>query len=188
MKTNFFSFLIAFFAISTFLTAQKTSISGVSIPKTFALKDNTLLLNGSAIRDKYFIDIYVGSLYLPAKSNNAKQIITADSDMGFRLKIVSGLLTSDKMKKGIGESFDKVAKQYPVSPQVYSKFLTFFNEKIVKGDEFFIGYTNSDGLLVHKNGKLIGVIKDLPLKKALFATWLANAISKEFTSSVLNGN
>ena len=189
MKTKILNLLASLVVLfSGILTAQKTEISGVTIPKTYSFNNKNLVLNGSSIREKYFMDIYIGSLYLESKSNNAKEIVNSESDMGFRLKIVSSLITSSKMKDGIKESFGKVAKQYPVDPAVFNKFLNLFNEKINKGDEFFIAYNVTNGMMIYKNKALIGTIKNLPLKKALYSTWLNNAISKNFSSQVLNGN
>ncbi len=189
MKTKFFTlFFLVISSVASLIIAQKTSLGGVDIPKTYSFNNKSLVLNGSAIREKFFIDIYVGSLYLQEKSSNAKQIINSESDMGFRIKVVSSLINAGRMQSGIKESFGKIAKQYPVAPAVLSKFLALFQDKIKIGDEFFIGYNNTIGLSVHKNGKPIGIIIDLTLKKALFATWLANAVSEKFTSNVLNGN
>ncbi len=189
MKTKYISMLcVVLSTFCVFLNAQKTSLGGTAIPKTYAFNNKQLVLNGSAIRQKIIFDIYVGSLYLPTKSANGSQIINADSDMGFRIKILSGLLSSDKMKSGVKESFAKVAKQYPVTPAVFAQFLSLFNAKIRKGDEFFFGYNSSEGLVVYKNGAIVNIIKSLSLKKALYATWLSNAISTEFTSNILKGN
>lgn len=66
-----------------------------------------LVLNGTGIRVKYFMDMYVGALYMKNKASDAASIILADEAMVIRLQIVSSLVSSDVMKEaGIGWGFE----------------------------------------------------------------------------------
>lgn len=163
--TVFFSFL---------LTAQ-TTLGGVRIDGKLNFEGNSLTLNGAGIREKYFMDMYVGSLYLETKTSDAKTIISANEAMVIKLNIVSGLITSEKMITAVNEGFEKsTGNNTTVLKSKIDKFKSFFKEKITKGDIFAIGYVPNEGVVVFKNGTKKGTIEGLDFKKALFGIWLGN--------------
>ena len=53
-------------------------IEGIEIPETDSSADNniTLILNGAGLREKFFIDVYIGALYLQAKTPDARAILS----------------------------------------------------------------------------------------------------------------
>ena len=62
------------------LPASAVEIEGVEIPETDSVVDSktTLLLNGAGLREKFFIDVYIGALYLQAKTPDAHAILSDD--------------------------------------------------------------------------------------------------------------
>ena len=66
------------------LSAQQT-IEGVTLPATLKVEEKDLVLNGGGLREKYFLDLYVGGLYLVSKSTDADAIIAADAPMAIRI-------------------------------------------------------------------------------------------------------
>ena len=89
MKNIFISILLFTF-LFTPKTFGGTEIGGVSLPNTLNLGDTSLVLNGGGIREKFWIDLYVGALYLTQKETNAQSIIEANQPMAIYLKIVIG--------------------------------------------------------------------------------------------------
>ena len=59
-------------------TFAKTEIGGVTLPDTLKIGDETLVLNGGGIREKFWLDMYVGGLYLTQKEINSQKIIGSD--------------------------------------------------------------------------------------------------------------
>ena len=51
-------------------TLQAMEVAGVTIPQTLELNSNTLKLNGAGLRRKFFMDLYVGSLYVETKTSD----------------------------------------------------------------------------------------------------------------------
>lgn len=45
--------------------ALALTVGGVDIPDTYTADSTELQLNGAGTRSKFFIDLYVGSLYVP---------------------------------------------------------------------------------------------------------------------------
>ena len=54
-------------------TSAKTEIGGVTLPDTIKVGDETLVLNGGGIREKFWLDMYVGGLYCPKKKQIPKK-------------------------------------------------------------------------------------------------------------------
>lgn len=170
MKTRIIAFfLVAFTALS--MNAQ-TTVSGVKVDNKLSLEGKDLTLNGSGVREKYFMDMYVGSLYLVKKSTNAQEIIDSKDAAAMKLNIVSGMISSDKMIKAINEGFESSTGKNTASLKTkIDKFKSFFKDKIVKGDAFIIMYDGED-VSVYKNGVKKGSIDGHDFKKALFGIWL----------------
>lgn len=159
--------------------AQK-EISGVTPAKSIEISDKQLEFNGAGLREKLFLDLYVGSLYVTTKSSNATTIMNADESMAITLDIVSGLISSEKMISAINEGFENSleGKVAPMKEKIES-FKNAFKDEIVKGDHFVIAYIKGNGTEIHKNGKKIKSIEGLEFKKALFGIWFCNEPADE---------
>lgn len=168
---RFIVFVFALLSVQ-FATAQM-EVEGVMVPENVSMEGQDMVLNGVGVRSKYFMDLYVGSLFVPSKESNAQKIIDADKGMLIQLDIISGLITSKKMTESINEGFEKSLKTITedVSKEV-STFKSVFKEEIEKKDNFQFLYVPEAGVKVYKNGKLLEVIEGLPFKRALFAIWL----------------
>ncbi|WP_194850406.1 chalcone isomerase family protein [Nonlabens antarcticus] len=168
--------LIAVAFIGTYTASAQMTIEGVKVEKNLTVDGKELVLNGAGLREKFIFDLYVGGLYTTTKSSNASTIMNANEPMAITLDIVSKLVTQDKMIEAITEGFeDSVsdAERKILQPKI-DKFIGFFNEEIVKGNEFQLSYVPGKGTMAHKNGKLLGSIEGLDFKKGLFGIWLGN--------------
>lgn len=156
------------------VNAQKV-VSGVKVNNSLVVEGKDLTLNGAGIREKMWIDLYVGSLYLPKKSSSATEIINSSEAGAIKLDIVSGMITSEKMINAVNEGFENSTngKTAPLKAKI-DKFKSFFKDEIKKGDEFIIAYIPETGVVVFKNGVKKGVIEGLDFKKALFGIWLSS--------------
>lgn len=174
MKKQILFTLLLFVTTITSINAQ-TEVSGVKVPATLNVEGNELILNGAGLREKMWIDLYVGSLYLPKKSSNAAEIMSSLEAQAIKLNIVSGMITSEKMINAVNEGFENSTngKTAPLKAKI-EKFKSFFKDEIKKGDEFVIAYVPGKGVVVTKNGTLKGVIDGADFKKALFGIWLSN--------------
>ncbi len=162
-------FLVAFTTFA--MNAQKT-VSGVKVDDKLSLEGKDLTLNGAGLREKMWIDLYVGSLYVTKKSTNAQDIIDSKDAAAIKLNIVSGMITSDKMISAVNEGFENATNKNTASLKTkIDKFKGFFKEKINKGDSFIIMYDGNE-TIVYKNGAKKGSIEGHDFKKALFGIWL----------------
>jgi hypothetical protein len=171
MKKTYLIILVLF----ALITNAQMDVGGVKVPYTFKTDETTLVINGAGIREKYFMDLYVGTLYLKAKNADAQKIMSADEAMCIKLQIVSGMITSEKMTKAVDEGFIKSTNNNTAALATKIKqFKDVFSQKINKGDVFDIVYETAKGVVVYKNGKAAATIGGMDFKKALFGIWLCN--------------
>ncbi|TDN85218.1 chalcone isomerase-like protein [Salegentibacter sp. 24] len=162
------------------LTFAQTEIGGVTLPDVLEYGSQEIELNGAGVREKFWMDMYAGGLYLTNKSENALEILTKDEAMAIRLHIVSKMITSERMMEAVNEGFKNATdgNTAPIFTEI-KKFISFFEDEINKGDVFDIVYLPSRGSVVYKNGKELGSIQGMEFKKALFGIWLSNRPADE---------
>ena len=165
-------FIHFLFVVSSY--GQKT-VSGVKLDAKLAIEGQELLLNGAGIREKMWIDLYVGALYLEKKSNNAKEIVNAKDPIAIRLDVISSMVTSKKMVDALDEGLIKSTNNNiaPIKDKV-AKFKSYFKDEIKVGDKFILVYVPEKGVVFYKNGVIKGVIEGYDFKKALFGIWLGD--------------
>ncbi len=169
---------IVVLALAVFMCATMASaleIGGVNMPDTIKAADSDLALNGAGIREKFFMKLYVGGLYLSQKNQDAAAIIAADAPMAIRLNIISSLITSEKMENATMEGFENSTGNNiePLQNEIES-FINIFREQINEGDIFDFVYVPGKGVEVFKNTQAASVIEGLEFKKALFGIWLCD--------------
>ncbi|HIP36012.1 MAG TPA: chalcone isomerase [Crocinitomix sp.] len=156
-------------------TAQ-TKINGIVMPNVMKVNGKYLKLNGGGVREKMFLDLYVGALYLESKTSDANKIINDDKPMAIKLRIISGMVNKDNMEEAIREGFEKSTKNKTeaLKTRINQLINKGFSSEIVKGDVFDITYEPGIGVKLLKNNKLLTTIKGLDFKKALFGIWLCD--------------
>jgi hypothetical protein len=168
-------FILSALVFISLNTIAQYKIGGIEMPYTLKSEQTTLVINGAGVREKYFMDMYVGGLYLKSKQSDPQHIMMADESMAIRLHIVSGLITSEKMTTAVDEGFKNSTNSNtsPIQGQI-NQFKAIFKEKINKGDIYDLVYEPTKGVSVLKNGKISAIIAGLDFKTALFGIWLCN--------------
>jgi hypothetical protein len=166
--------LVIFLFLSLFSFGQ-TKINDIVFPDSYSAGKDKLVLNGGGTREKYWMDMYVAGLYLTAKSKDATAIVDANSSMAIKINIVSGLITSARMKEAVEEGFEKSTggKQATYKDKI-ALFEAAFNEAIKKGDVFDIVYTAETITILKNNALKATILSGLDFKKAVFGIWLGN--------------
>jgi hypothetical protein len=164
--------LLIFFQQNIF---SQMKIGEVTLPNTMLSGKELLTLNGGGIREKFWMDMYVGGLYLLKKNKNAEEIVNANSAMGIKLHIVSKLISSKRMTDAVDEGFEKsTGGKTAQFKEKIEQFKNAFSEEIKVGDVFDIIYSPDDGISIFKNNKLKNQISGFDFKKAVFGIWLGN--------------
>ncbi|MCL1051209.1 chalcone isomerase family protein [Shewanella abyssi] len=156
------------------LSLQAKEVAGVEVNETLTFNEQPLVLNGAGVRSKFFIDLYVGSLYVPTTLDNTAAVIAADN-VAVRLNITSGMITADKMKDAINEGFDDATdgNTAAIQPQI-DQFMGLFSAEIVDGDQFTFLASKASGVTAFKNGTAQATIISEPFRQALLNIWLGD--------------
>lgn len=164
-------------------------VGGVALPERLKAGEKTLRLNGAGVREKFFMDLYVGGLYLKEADANARRIINADEPMAIRLHIISSMITSERMEDATREGFENSTggNTAPIREEIEA-FIDVFRSEIEIGDVYDLVYQPGRGVEVFKNGKSVSLTEGLPLKRALFGIWLCDQPAQEDLKEAMLGN
>jgi hypothetical protein len=181
-------FLSSSLILASFPAASET-IDGVEIPDTLTVINGgpALILNGAGVREKLFLDIYIGALYLPAKSGDAQEILSATGPacvaMHFLYKQVSREKITDAWEDGLAANHT-TAEMQALQPQL-EKFNTLFRT-MHKGEVIRICYLPGTGTEVRINNERRGNVEGEHFFHALLAIWLgAHPVSNDLKQGML---
>ncbi|GLS83625.1 chalcone isomerase family protein [Paraferrimonas haliotis] len=182
-------YLVAALAIVCAAPSFAKTVSGVELSDTISANEQQLTLNGAGVRSKFFIDLYVGSLYLSQANSDANAIINSDEISAIRLNITSGLITSDKLIEAIVEGFDLSTNGDTAAIQSrIDNFIAVFNEEIVKGDQYTFVFTPGTGVVGYKNGEQKVSIDGDDFRTALMGIWLGAKPAQKKLKQRMLGN
>ncbi|WP_422137479.1 chalcone isomerase family protein [Endozoicomonas sp. ALC020] len=157
------------------LNLQAIELDGVNVPETLTLENQTLKLNGAGVRSKFFVDLYVGSLFTTEKASEASSVLNSTTPVAIQLFITSTLITSEKLTEAVNEGFEKsTGGQIAPLEDRLTAFIDVFKDEIVKGDNFVMFITPGKGVNVYKNGKKLATIEGDDFSKALLGVWLGD--------------
>nr|WP_315143814.1 chalcone isomerase family protein [uncultured Flavobacterium sp.] len=165
-------------SFSNVFSQEKFSLNGVTVPRTIDFENQKLQLNGFGTRTKFWTEVYVQALYLTILSEDAKDILDSDTNMGIRLQITSSLVSSQKLSKSLHKGIVKSIGEenlpkFKTQLDLLEKLLN--REATVENDAFNLIYSSTEkSILVYKNNQLEGKIPGFDFKKAFFGIWLSN--------------
>ena len=177
-----------------FLThaAYAKEIAGLSIPDEAVLEgaEKTLLLNGAGVREKFFLDIYVGALYLEAKTTDAATAIHAGGPKRILLHFVHSEVPAKKLADAWHEGFEAntdPASLSPLKPRI-DRFANLFQDA-KRGDVYTLDYLPGQGTRVVFNDRLLGIVEGEDFSGALLGIWLgAKPVTEKLKRAMLGGD
>jgi hypothetical protein len=168
---------------------QARTINGTEIPDTISLpnSDINLVLNGAGIREKFFLDIYVGALYLEKQLHDASTILDDTGPAGILMHFTYSEVSREKIIDGWN---DGLADNLPaermsaIKPRL-EKFNSLFRT-VVKGDVIRIEFLPGNGTLVYINDELRGSVEGNDFFRDLLRIWLGkNPVSTSLKHDML---
>ncbi len=154
--------------------AQAKMVADVNVADQAMFAEQNLMLNGAGVRSKFFMDLYVGSLYLPATANQLDSVLEQPIAV-IQLTITSGMITSDKMRSAIEEGFDAATDNNIGSIKTdIQHFTQLFADEIVEGDQFTFVTQKGRGVTSIKNDQVQGEIAGEAFRQALLKIWLGD--------------
>ncbi|MDX2456661.1 MAG: chalcone isomerase family protein [Gammaproteobacteria bacterium] len=167
-------------------------VEGIAIPDTlaFANIDSSLLLNGAGIREKFFLDIYIGALYLPARTPDASAILSDTGPASVLMHILYGEVSKEKITEGWTDGLKanlSDQEMQTLKPQL-EKFNDLFQD-LLKGDQIRIDYIPGIGTEVRINAELRGVVEGNDFYRSLLGIWIGpHPVTKSLKRAMLGND
>ncbi|MFQ6370276.1 chalcone isomerase family protein [Shewanella sp. YIC-542] len=170
MNMKHFIWLALFLLFSGNAAAKE--VAGVDVPDQLTLSQPPLQLNGAGVRSKFFMDLYVGALYLPRPASTTAKVLQQDVAV-VSLHILSGLITAEKMRSTIEEGFEDATDGHTqeIAADI-QHFIGLFDAEIQVGDTFLLVADKQQGVTAYKNGVASAPIKGEAFRAALLNIWL----------------
>ena len=180
---------ILLFSLLATSTASADQFAGIEIPDSVTLADGgpSLTLNGAGIRKKFFLDIYIGALYLPNKTADAASILEDTGPASVRMHFLHKEVSRDKITAGWtdGLTANHTAQEIATLQPQLEAFNALF-ETAHKGDVIRIDHLPGTGTRVLVNGILKGTVAGENFYRSLLRIWLgAHPVSKALKQGML---
>jgi hypothetical protein len=151
--------------------ARAAELAGVTVPDSTRLGDATLVLNGTGLRSKLFIKVYVGALYLPARDRDAGHLLATDAVRRMELHFVRNVTTKqlcDSWKEGLeanspGAAADLVAK--------FDRLCTAMAD-VHEGSVLALTYAPGTGTEIAFDGQAKATVEGEDFADALLRCWI----------------
>jgi len=174
------SLLRSFMLLGTLLTvlpsgAQAREIEGVQLDESVTQAGQVLQLNGAGVRSKFFFDIYVGALYLPARQRHADDILRQPAPARVAMHILYAEVAAQRLVHGWQVGFEK--NQDGAHMQGLQARLRAFNAMFGdahRGDVLLFELAVDGSTRVLINGRERGRLPGVDFQRALLAVWLGD--------------
>ena len=166
-------------------TADAGELAGVTLADSARVGDQTLVLNGLGLRKKAIFKVYVGGLYLPARSSDAAAILEADQPRHMVLEFVRSV-GSDSIGGAWEDCLEANQPNAPAALEQQFADLSAAMDDVTSGDQLTFTYTPGQGTAVQVKGADKGTFEGKPFADALFACWIGDhPPSEDFREGLL---
>jgi len=150
---------------------QALEMAGVSVPETASVAGRPLRLNGCGIRQKFFVDVYLGALYTAQRVTSLEACRKAPGDKLIRMTFLYKKVDREKIVTAFAEGFAQNASELSRTPAV-EKFLAFFTADFLRGDLVELEIGEGGRVAVRHNGRMLGSVDSRSLGEGILAIFL----------------
>jgi len=171
--------------------AQTIELAGVTVEPRIRLEGQELALNGTGIRSRFMIKVYVAALYVAELSANPQKLIGQPGAKRMALTLlrdVSGEKLLDAMHEGLNRnsSPDELALMQDQIAQMSAIFRTVGEGR--KGDLITLDWVPSRGTVIRINGVARGqAIPNENFYRSLLRIWLGEQPAQKDLRDALSG-
>ena len=157
-------------AVLALAPAHAGSLAGVTVADTATVGGQSLVLNGMGLREKYMFDIYVGSLYLPAKTTDESKAINDD----VAKRVVMSFIYKEVTKEQMVETFEEGLAKLPNKDALRDRFNTLngMMATVHANDTVILDYVPGTGTTITFNGAAKGTIPGADFMKAVWSIYI----------------
>jgi len=150
---------------------QALEMAGVSVPETASVDGRPLRLNGCGIRQKFFIDVYLGALYTAHRVTSLEACRKAPGDKLVRMTFLYKKVDREKIVAAFSEGFAQNAPELSRAAAV-QEFLALFTADFLRGDLVELEVGEDGGVVVRHNGRVLGNVDSRSLGEGILAIFL----------------
>ncbi|MES9834349.1 MAG: chalcone isomerase family protein [Candidatus Thiodiazotropha sp. DIVDIV] len=152
-------------------------VAGISVPEVIQRdSDNAqLVLNGAGVREKFFFDVYIATLYLEQKSDLASAVLENNSSARVEMRMLYSEIEREKLIQSWNDGFSANLTSEQ-SSQLRERLDLFNNqfETLYKGDLVELDYFPGEGTRVRINGNDKATIPGYDFFQALLKIWIGS--------------
>lgn len=157
--------------------ATAKEVAGVRLPDTVALgaDEPVLVLNGAGVRSKFFVKVYVGALYLPARTTDAAAILRHSGPVAVHMHFLHSEVAKEKLVDAWNEGFRanlSEAQRVRLKERI-DRFNALFRT-VRRGDVIRLEYRPGSGTRVVVNEEQQGTIEGEDFMQAWLRIWLGD--------------
>ena len=152
--------------------AAAANLAGVDVPDSATVANAPLVLNGVGLRTKVFFKIYVGGLYLAAKSSDPAAIVAHAGPDRILMHMIYDGVSHDQFADAWHDDFKaNNPGDYAALHDQIEQFISWFHDS-KKDDVILMDYMPGTGTQVSWNGTVVGTIPGEAFHKALLNVYM----------------
>lgn len=147
------------------------TLAGVTMSDTATVGGTPVSLNGMGLREKYFIDIYVGGLYLANPTHDGAAVLAESNAKRVVMQFVYREVTREQMVSSFQDDFGnqpgfESAKKYT------EQIVSWLPNSVKRGDTLAFEYVPGSGTTMSYNGAALGTVADPAFAKVVFGVYV----------------
>lgn len=184
MKNLCIALVIIIFAANQ---ASALEVSGVQLDQAVTVQSRQLKLNGYGIRKKFFVKVYIGSLYATKRLVSSAEARQDSDDKLIRMNFLHTKVEKEKITGAFSDGFANNSPDTIGSPEV-KKFLSLFTADFIRGDVVDLILSANGSVSASHNGKSLGTVISSQLAKAVLAIYLGDKPADDSLKRGMLGN
>ncbi|MFZ5475648.1 MAG: chalcone isomerase family protein [Myxococcota bacterium] len=151
--------------------ADAATLAGVTLPDTATVGGQTVRLNGIGLREKFYVDVYVGGLYLTHPTKDGTAAIDADEPKRVVMHFVYSKVTRDQLVESFVSDFghDPASARHKAD---IDRLIAVLPAQVVAGEELVFDYVPGQGTTFRVGGKPAVTIAGVDFMKMIWNVWL----------------
>ena len=170
MKTLFVALVLTLFFASQ---SPAVEVAGINLEPAVTVNSQQLKLNGYGIRKKFFIKVYIGSLYAAKHLASAPEALKVPGDKLIRMNFLHSKVEKEKIIEAFSEGLANNSPDLTGAPEV-KKFLSLFTTDFNRGDVVDLTLGADGSVSASQNGKSLGTIASTKLARGVLAIYLGD--------------
>jgi len=155
------------------LPAAAIEVAGVTLEPAVTVNGHVLKLNGAGIRKKFFIKVYIGSLYSVKRLTSPAEALADKGDKLIRMNFLHSKVDKGKIIEAFSDGFANNSPDLAGSSEV-KRFLSLFTADFMRGDVVDLQLGSDGTVTARHNGKVLGSIPSGKLATAILRIYLGD--------------